>query len=122
MNGRLALLACAAIMLAGCASSEYGAIDEQKGKLFGYKETRQADGSYLLLVNYPAVANGKEVVNAMWDRRARELCGDKPITKNIFNATRPTVRYDYYGGRPGGYVLEGYLTCGDAKPEKGSAG
>lgn len=102
----LAIGACAA--LSGCASLEYAPMSEQNG--FGYRDSINADGSYTIQIVLPEHGSA-QTAHAYWDRRAGELCGGEAYRKNIFRAERPTVHYDYYGGRPGGFILEGYLHC-----------
>lgn len=104
----------AAVLLAGvltaCASTEYGPMGPDRP--FGYKETRQADGSYVLLIQHP----DEKTAYAFFDRRAGELCGSKGFKKNIFRAIRPTIVVPGYSATTGAPILEGYLTCGDAEP------
>jgi hypothetical protein len=98
-------------VLAGCADqAAYQPIGGETKSSFGYKETRTGDGLYSLLVVVPA-QGGPTLAYQYWDRRAAELCGNINYKKNIFRAERPTQMYDYYGGRPGEFVLEGFLDC-----------
>lgn len=122
MSIRCILLTGAAAALAGCVTPPGTAIDEARGQRYSYKETPQANGSYLLMVTYPRALDGENGAKAAWDNRAKTLCGDKPITKNIFRAERQAMLYSTYGAVPGGYLLEGYLTCGDGKPAGEKAG
>lgn len=77
---------------------------------YGYSETKQPNGSYILRVTHP---DGAQAMT-FWDQRAQELCGSSAYTKNIYQAVRPTMRYSNYGGMPGVAMLEGILTCGEA--------
>lgn len=117
-----------ALLLAGCATPiVYGPISETSA--FGYRDTRNADGSYTVLV----VAASAAMAHEFWDRRAHELCGED-FTKNIFRAQIPVYSYTgyasngYSGGaytedRYGAFNLEGYLHCGagEASPEATTA-
>lgn len=108
--------ACAA--LGGCASVEYAPMSEQNG--IGYRDWQNADGSHTILVTLPQYSD-PATSHAFWDRRATEICGHTDYHKNIFRAERPTVYYDNYGGRPGGYILEGYLRCDRAEASSADA-
>ncbi|MBC7768586.1 MAG: hypothetical protein H7124_07345 [Phycisphaerales bacterium] len=103
--------ACAA--LSGCMTIEYAPMSEQHG--FGYRDTQNADGGYTIQVVLPEHSS-PTLAHEYWDRRAAEVCGHSDYRKNIFRAERPTVHYDSYGGRPGGYILEGYLDCAPSAP------
>ena len=94
--------------MSACVSMEYAAINSKNN--FGYKERLQEDGSYVLTVVLPAMGN-RETSLQYWHRRAKELCEGEDYKHNLYRALRPTVRYDSYGGRAGGFILEGYLTC-----------
>lgn len=99
------------LTLSACAGPlQYAAIDASAHRPYGYRESRTADGRYSLLVVVPA-ASHPDLAREFWERRARELCGHPDYRRNIFRADRPTVNYDYYGGRPGDFMLEGYLDC-----------
>jgi hypothetical protein len=69
-----------------------------------------SDGAYTLSVVVPAVS-GAQLAYEYWDRRAKELCVGGHFKKNIFRAERPNEKYDIYGGRPGEFILQGYLSC-----------
>lgn len=115
-------LACAIGISAvlGCASpATYGPIGD--GRNFGYRDTRNPDGSYTVLV----IAPTSESAHAFWDQRATELCDGGTYRKNFFRAEIPVVtQYGYaanpynpgYGGSysqdvRGAPILEGYLHC-----------
>ena len=104
---RLVLLAS---MLAGCAQ-EIAYREMTANKSYGYKDHKRDDGSYVLLVVYPAANYAAALAYKYWDKRAGELCQGRAFHKNIFRADRPTVHYSNYGGMPGSFELEGYLTC-----------
>lgn len=108
------LLAVGAVALSACVSTDYGPITEERP--YGYAETRQADGSYVLRVFHPDGA----LAMKFWDQRAGELCGSMNFVKNIYVANRQTLLYSNYGGMAGAAVLEGTLTC-NAAPAAASA-
>ena len=106
------LILIASVALSACATPlTYGPVSEMKPKrYFGYSETRASDGRYTVRVLLPE--NGTSTMAfEWWERRAAELCGPAKYQKTIYRAERPTVHYDNYGGRPGGYILEGYVNC-----------
>lgn len=111
------LVLIASVALSACATPlTYGPVSETKPKrTFGYSETRASDGRYTVRVLLPEHGTSTMAFE-WWERRAAELCGPAKYQKTIWRAERPTVHYDHYGGRPGGYVLEGYVTC-EAAPE-----
>ena len=95
----------------GCITPlSYGPIGGESHSAYGYKDEHRPDGLTTILVVVPANSNAT-LAYEFWERRARELCGSDSYTKNIFRAERATQLYDYYGGRPGDYYLQGYLTC-----------
>lgn len=98
-------LTAAVLLTSACVSLTYGPITPDQP--YGYSETKRADGSYILRVIHPVSAEAM----AFWDKRAEELCGSSTYAKNIYQATRPTLLYSTWGGRPGDVVLEGVLTC-----------
>jgi len=112
-----AALCLVLIVLGGCQTIEYGPLAGEATPTYGYKETRGKDGDYILTI--VALAGPAEVVHSMWDRRAREICGPE-FQKTLYRAERPTETYDYYGGRPGNMILEGFLRCG--APQAAAAG
>jgi len=101
------------VVLSGCTPLTYGPMGGEKQIQYGYKDGSNENGRMTLLVVVPATSNAS-VAYQYWDRRASELCGSDKYTKNIFRAERATQLYDYYGGRPGDYYLEGYVTCNGA--------
>jgi hypothetical protein len=110
-RGRTAAVALlAASTLASCATVEYGPLDGEAIPKFGYRASSVEAGRYTLLLVGPPTADRAQV-HAMWDRRARELCGHDRYTKTIFRAEQVTELYQYYGGRPGALHLEGFLAC-----------
>ena len=104
-------LAVVAVLMAGCATTEYGPVGGKPVAIYSYREIQDDTGRYTLTI-IGSSAGKPQVVQTMWDRRARELCGNDQYRKNVYKAERPTETYSYYGGRPGGYVMEGYLECG----------
>ena len=106
MIGRCFLTAGVAGLLSACVSMEYGPINAERP--YGYKETRQNDGSYVLAVTHP----DPEQARLFWDQRAEELCGSKTYVKNIYRAIRPTFWTPGYSAFAGAPYLEGLLTCG----------
>jgi hypothetical protein len=96
-------------VLGGCRTIEYGPVDGEIVPTYGYQETRTREGEYILTIR--ALGGTPEVVHLMWERRARELCGNE-FQKQLYRAERPTTTYGYYGGAPGNMVLEGFLHCG----------
>lgn len=106
-------LAGVCVLLGACMTVEYAPMADQNG--FGYRDHRNDDGSYTVLVVLPEHANPAQA-REFWDMRAAEICPDG-YRHNIFRAERPTVYYDHYGGRPGGYIVEGYLHCDAPRDE-----
>lgn len=104
----------AVIVLGGCQTIEYGPLNGEVTPVYGYQETKTREGEYILLVR--ALGGEPESVHVMWDRRARELCGEA-FQKTLYRAERPTATYGYHGGMPGNMVLEGFLRCGAAPAE-----
>jgi hypothetical protein len=105
----------AAVALCGCRSAiEYGPADGEVAARYAYREQRASAGHYVLSMIGAANANPLDM-QAMWDRRANELCGGE-FEKKIFKAERATLKYGYYGGTPGPPVLEGFLDCKAAVP------
>jgi hypothetical protein len=102
------LLAGLAVTVSACVSMDYGPITDKRP--YGYAETPQADGSYVLRVFHPDAT----LAMNFWDQRAGELCGSTNFVKNIYVANRQTLLYSNYGGMAGAAVLEGTLTCKDA--------
>lgn len=118
-------LALASLILAACAAPVvYGPIGAEKSGGFGYRDARNPDGSYTVLV----VAPTPDLAHQFWDTRAAEICGGTHYRKNLFRADIPIVQYrgyasnGYTGGsytvdQYGALQLEGYLRCnsdGDA--------
>lgn len=99
----------AAVSIGGCKTIEYGPVDGEIPARYGYREQLVSAGHYVLSMVGGANANPLDM-QAMWDRRAGELCGSD-FDKKIFRAERPTVKYGYYGGAPGAPILEGFLDC-----------
>jgi hypothetical protein len=106
-------------VLGGCQVVEYGPSGGAVLTTYGYHEKPTEDGQYILTIQ--AFGGVPEQMHAMWDRRAREICGPE-FQKQLYRAERPTVLYDTYGGRAGDMVLEGYLRCGAAPAGAGSSG
>jgi len=102
------------IVLGGCQTIEYGPLDGEAIPTYGYHETQTREGEYILTIH--AQGGVPETVHAMWDRRAREICGPE-FQKQLYRAERPTMTYQSYGGTPGNMILEGFLRCGAAAPE-----
>ena len=97
------------IVLGGCQTIEYGPLGGEIEPFYGYQETQTREGAYILMIR--ALGGSPEMVHAMWDRRAGELCGAE-YQKKMYRAERPTTTYGYYGGAPGNMILEGFLQCG----------
>lgn len=107
------------LSLAACtAAPVYGPMGGAKNAAHGYREVASKQGTYTLLVVVPAISS-PSLADEFWNRRAGELCGGANYKKNIFRAERPTVLYDYYGGKPGDFMLEGYLTCAASPAQEG---
>jgi hypothetical protein len=102
----------AAVMLGGCATIEYGPLDGEATPMYGYRESLTREGEYVLTIQ--AFGGSPETVHAMWDRRARELCGHPGFQKKLYRAERPTATYGSSGGMPGNMILEGFLFCAPA--------
>lgn len=95
--------------LTACQTIEYGPQAGSTRATYAYSEQQTGEGKYILKME--ALAGAKpERVHMMWERRARELCGDA-FQKTLFRAERPTVAYQNYGGMPGNMILEGFLIC-----------
>jgi hypothetical protein len=111
MRANLAAAWCLGlIVLGGCQTMiEYGPVDGEATPVYGYQETQTREGEYILMIR--AFGGSPEIVHAMWDRRAHELCGDV-YQKKLYRAERPTTTYGSYGGAPGNMILEGFLQCG----------
>jgi hypothetical protein len=99
-----------ASLVCGCATIEYGPLGGKPAARFAYKETPNGEARYTLMIIGSGVPD-MNVMQAMWDRRAQELCRSSQYTKVIFRADRPTTLYGYYGGAAGQPVLEGFLDC-----------
>jgi hypothetical protein len=118
MNACLKAASCLVlIVLGGCQTIEYGPLDGEAIPTYGYRETPTKEGEYILMIQ--GMGGTPETVHAMWDRRAREICGPE-FQKTLYRAERPTVHYQSYGGMPGNMILEGFLRCGAASPEAAS--
>jgi len=131
MRTHFPFVALALLALASCATPiVYGPIGQAKSP-YGYKDTRNSDGSITIMV----VANSAAMAKDYWDRRAGELCGAAEIQKNIFRAEIPVYQFQGYAasaygaGYPGGsysesrygnFIMEGYLRCGAPGPAKTS--
>lgn len=103
-------LGLAMVLLAGCTSIEYGPLGGKERASYAYREQLTSPGHYILaIVGY---GGDPATVHSSWDRRAAELCGGTQYVKTLYRAERPTVRYDFRGGRPGVMELEGFLDCG----------
>lgn len=115
----MVMAAAGACALAACVTAPvYGPLAESA---FGYRDQRNADGSYTVLV----VAPNGAMAHEFWDRRAGELCGGATYRKNIFRAEIPVVSQSGYAVNPynpsyggsytvdayGALQLEGYLHC-----------
>lgn len=120
------LITASALFAAGCATTkglEYQAQSPESA--YGYAETLKDDGTYIVEVALPANAE-KSMAFSFFDRRAAELCGEGDYEKNIYKARRPTINapgqyvhggVGVGGGRAGGFLLEGTLTCtGETRP------
>lgn len=116
---RAPLAALALVGLVGCVTPPaYGPISVETGQ-FGYRDSRNANGTHTILTVAPSAAMAHE----FWDRRARELCGGGEFRKNIFRAHIPVVTQsgyvtgaNGYGGSYtqdvyGSFYLEGYARC-----------
>lgn len=113
LPARAALPASPVLLLAllcGCATIEYGPLGGKPAARFAYKETLNGERRYTLMI-VGAGAPDMSVMQAMWDRRAQELCGSSNYSKSIFRADRSTLLYGYHGGAAGQPVLEGFLDC-----------
>jgi hypothetical protein len=107
---RAVLLLLWSMMTAGCATIEYGPLGGKQTARYSYREELVSGTRYVLSIWGPQNAE-MAVMQSMWDRRARELCGGSTFTKNVFRAERPTVHYSAYGGSAGAPVLQGFLDC-----------
>lgn len=110
------IIACNLLLalLCGCATIEYGPLGGSPAARFAYKETPNGDTRFTLMIVGSGVPD-MNLMQAMWDRRAQELCGTTSYSKTIFRADRATMLYGYHGGAAGQPVLEGFLDC-SAKP------
>jgi hypothetical protein len=99
----------AVAILCGCQTIEYGPMDGKPRARYAYREKLVSEGHYVLTLVGNA-GGGPEMMHAMWERRAGELCTGGYEMK-IFKAERPTTTYGYYGGAPGAPILEGFLDC-----------
>ncbi|WP_374599557.1 hypothetical protein [Brevundimonas sp.] len=101
--------ACAALALlalSGCVSGvDYVPISDKS--YFGYSDRPNADGGHTVRVELMDGGLAMEY----WNRRASELCDGKVARKSMHTALQPTTYYDRYGGRPGHYIVEGYVYC-----------
>ena len=103
------------LILVGCISPpHYAELGSKGSPLFGYSEQETDEGGYVLKTVYP----NSGMAQSFWSKRAQELCGGHDFDKNIFRQERLTVHYDTYGGRPGYYVLEGFLQCSQVERER----
>jgi len=103
------------LILVGCISPpHYAELGSKRSPMFGYSEQETKEGSYVLKTVYP----NSSMAESFWTRRAQELCGGIDFEKNIFRQERPTVHYDTDGGRPGYFVLEGFLQCSQVEREQ----
>lgn len=98
-----------AASLAGCATIEYGPAGATPVARYAYSESAVSETRYVLTLTGPANAE-MSVMQAMWKRRAGELCGEH-YAETMFRAERPTTTYGYYGGAPGAPILQGFLDC-----------
>ena len=104
----LLLMSVLTAAISACISPPtYAPMGSKDSPLYGYAETQKDDQSYVLKTVYPAEGMARNY----WDQRAAELCDSHDYKKQIFNAIRPTIHYESYGGRAGNFVLEGFLTC-----------
>jgi len=117
---RVVLGLAGVVLLTGCATVEYGPLGGSPIARYAYRETQTGESRYVLAMHGPAGAE-MSVMQAMWARRAQELCGEKAFTSTMYRAERPTTTYGYYGGAPGAPVLEGFLDCA-AKPAQTADG
>lgn len=74
---------------------------------FGYSDRLNDDGGHTVRVE---LLDAKKAIE-FWNRRASELCDGKVARKLMHTALQPTTYYDRYGGRPGHYIVEGYVYC-----------
>ena len=101
-----AFAALALLAMGGCVSGvDYVPISDKS--FFGYSDRPNADGGYTVRVE---LMNGGLAIE-YWNRRASELCDGKVARKLMHTALQPTTYYDHYGGRPGHYIVEGYVYC-----------
>lgn len=107
ISAALALLA-----LSGCVSGvDYVPISDKS--YFGYSDRPNADGGHTVRVE---LMDGGLAIE-YWNRRASELCDGKVARKSMHTALQPTTYYDRYGGRPGHYIVEGYVYCEMPAPD-----
>jgi len=110
--GLAGLLAAIGLAAAGCASSEYAAIDTKAGKYYGYADALNLDGSRTVRVMLPGAPSNAANARAYFHRRAEEICGGTPLRKTIHTAVRPGIMYDMFGNVVAGdFFLEGLVYC-----------
>jgi hypothetical protein len=108
---RAAVLVLTLTTLGGCQTPiAYGPLDGEQTPIYGYRDAETRAGAYTVTII--ALGGDPVSVHAMWDRRARELCGSAEYQKKLYRAERPTTHYGYHGGAPGNMILEGFLHCG----------
>lgn len=88
-----------------------------KTTTYGYADRSHPDGGYVISV----VAPSGPQAHAWWDQRAGMLCAGAAVAKNLYSASRPTVLYESYGGRPGDFLLEGLAQCAASNAEAAPA-
>lgn len=97
-------------VLAGCATAT--PYQEMQPGRYGYADTANPDGSRNVRVVLPALGTTPDIAFAYWNRRAAEICENRPFTKTIQAAVRPTVVVQGHGGgMPGDFLLEGVVRC-----------
>jgi hypothetical protein len=119
MGGALIVLS----MLGACTTTPedyYRSADSPEAGGYGYIQSSNPDGTWSLKFRLPVYSGGLGV-EALWDRRAAEICGNSNYKKTIYRAERGLV-YDYqnYVHVAGDYHYEGFLDCG-ARSEPVSA-
>ena len=105
----------AVLMLAGCQTVEYGPAGQKPYARYAYSEQPNGDRRFILAIHGPGNAD-MNTMKAMWDRRARELCGNSRYSKAMYRAERSSYYYGYGGASPGLPVLQGFLDCTGAPP------
>lgn len=123
---RLFSISAAAAFFGGCVSSDlgYGPKGGPDKRLYGYSETRRADGAFTVVIDYKATPDALPVLHSYFDRRAEELCGGPPAKSVVIKAERPNIvnpnissrsyqtsEFDQIRGA--GVVLEGIVMCED---------